>query len=173
MTRSHRSRASTTGLLAALVFAVAGSGLAACDSSCRDSNATCGTVPPGARISGFEVVISTGEEGANSDIHFCYRRDSSIDPQCFLLDEALYDDFEPWHTDHYTMSFSAFDGADLEKFWIWNEYIGIHDCWDIVALQVDALLEGGGRETIYVDREVTCSSEICADGSFLPKNCPY
>ncbi len=112
---------------------------------------------PAATITRFEVLISTGGEGTDMDVYFCFRRESNRNAEhgeCTLLDTSGFNDFEAGSTRTYGLNVSPLIAPrDLHSMWISTGPASFFDTsWDFTRVQVAAVLEGGSVVTVAHDQ---------------------
>jgi hypothetical protein len=101
-------------------------------------------------VNEFLVTLTTGDEATDMDIHFCYLRKSGGGWNCHNLDSSA-NNFERGMTETFTVPANPpVEVGDLENLRIKNAGGGFLEySWDMKALTVEALLEGGSRHLLY------------------------
>ena len=148
------------------MFAVAASGCVVEPSSCG--------YEPDEPIEEFEVTISSGDDPCDCDVKFCFKRYSSHDWECGLLDKPLYDDFEPWETDTYfVVAHPAVDVGDLESFELVNTNCPFFNSQLSVSwIEVYGIDHWGDAIMLY-EEEFDPYEVIYEDEALVPDTCHY
>jgi hypothetical protein len=156
---------------AALLLAVFAEG---CGDDCEPyGSATCRQLPvEGAtRIVGFEVTTVTGGDSSDATIHFCVEQKSTTFEMCEDMDTSG-DDFESGVTETFTLG-QSLDSPDFAGFTLVNRGGAVfgNDEWEMVALRVVALLEGGDRFIVYDEPRVACGGTLDEGDRYVPMAC--